>query len=402
MGKLYLAKQKIFKESGDLFGYELLFRDSEYNSAEIANNMKATSQVILNTLTNLNMDELLGKRGTAFINVDEKMLLSGIIDMLDNKRFVLEMLETIELSENVIQKIKYYHRRGFMIAVDDFDCSTEMIKKFAPLIKHIHIFKIDVLAFQAENFKPVIEKLKSIGIRLLAEKIETREAYQKYKSLGFDLFQGYYLHKPEVVEADGYKEVAYLAILHLIKLIKNDEETVKIEMFIKQKADLSYKLIKFLNNQVAFTTPVESMTQVITLLGRDRLLRWLMVYLYSEISTNPASKTLLHFAIRRAEIMEEEAQYRDKEKAYLAGMFSLLGAVFNANVKELMQHVKMDRDITNLVVDKKGKFAQTLLKIEKAEKEYLKKLVVDNFDKFSTVDIIDLLEKTDIETESGY
>lgn len=401
MGKLYLAKQKIFNGSGNLYAYELLFRDTAHGIKEFPSNIKATSHVIMNTLTNLNVDELLGKNGMAFINIDEHMLSSGIIDMLDKKRFILEILETIDLTENVINKIKQYHKRGFMIAVDDFDCSAGMIKKFAPLIKHIHIIKIDVLSHEPENLKPVMDKLKNIGIKLLAEKVETKEEYDKYKSLGFDLFQGYFLHKPEVVEIDGYKEVTHLVILQLIQLIKNDDETSKIEMFIKQRADLSYKLIKFINNQEVFTKPVESITQIIGLLGRDKLLRWLLVYLYSEISTNPASRTILRFALNRAERMEEDAHHRDKEKAYLAGMFSLLGAVFDTNIKELMHQVKMDKDITSLVVEKKGKFAHSLLKAEKEEKEYLKKLVMENFDKLDTAEIIYALEYSGVHIEKN-
>ncbi len=401
MGKLYLAKQKIFNSSGKLFSYELLFRDTAHGIKEFPSNIKATSHVIMNTLTNLNIDELLGKNGTAFINIDEHMLSSGIIDMLDNKRFILEILEDIDLNDTIIAKIKQYHKRGFTIAVDDFDCSAGMIKKFAPLIKHIHIIKIDVISVETENLKAVMDKLKSFGIQLLAEKVETKEEYEKYKSLGFDLFQGYYLHKPEMVEIDGFKEVTHLVILQLIRLIKNDDETAKIEMFIKQRADLSYKLVKFINNQEAFSTPVESVTQVITLLGRDKLLRWLLVYLYAEISTNPASKTILNFALNRAERMEADAHPRDKEKAYLAGMFSMLGAVFDTNIKELMTQVKMDKDITSLVVEKKGKFAHSLIQAEKAEKEYLKKLVMDNFDKLDTAEIIYALEYSGVHVEKN-
>ena len=224
--------------------------------------------------------------------------------------------------------------------------------------------------------------------RSVAEKVETRAEHEQYKAMGFDMFQGYYFHRPENVEIEGYKEVTHVIILQLIKLLKEDDETTRIETFIRQRADLTYKLIKFLNNQIAFETPVESITQVITLLGRDKLLRWLLVYLYAEISTNPASKSLLQLALNRAEKMEEEAHHKDKEKAYLAGMFSLLGAVFETNVKTLMNHVNMDREISRLVIDKKGKFAASLMKIEQSEKEYLKKLVMENFNTLDTVEMI--------------
>ncbi|MFZ5374045.1 MAG: EAL and HDOD domain-containing protein [Campylobacterota bacterium] len=401
MGKLYLAKQKIFNAEGNVFAYELLFRDSAHGIAEFPGNMKATSQIIINTLTNLNIDQLLGKNGIAFVNVDEQMLSSGVVDVLDKKRFVLELLETIELNDKLIERIKAYHRKGYTIAIDDFDCSVEMIKKFAPLIKYVHIIKIDVIAAETPNIETVMAKLRGNGIQFLAEKIETKEEHDKCRQIRFDYFQGYHLHKPEVIEVDGYKEVTHLIILQLIRLIKDDAETNQIEMFIKQRADLSYKLIKFLNNQESFSTPVESITQVITLLGRDKLLRWLLVYLYAEISTNPASQTILQFALNRAERMEEDAHHRDKEKAYLAGMFSLLGAVFDTNIKELMNHVKMDSEITRLVVEKKGKFAHSLLKAEKEERDYLRKIVFDNFDRIDPVELIYALEYSGVHVDKA-
>lgn len=401
MGKLYLAKQKIFSNEGNVFAYELLFRDSAHGIAEFPGNMKATSQIIINTLTNLDIDQLLGKTGIAFINVDEQMLTSGVVDVLDKKRFVLELLETIELNDKVIDRIKAYHRKGYTIAIDDFDCSVGMIKKFAPLMKYVHIIKIDVIAAETPNIETVMAKLRSSGIQFLAEKIETKQEHDKCRQIRFDYFQGYHLHKPEVIEVDGYKEVTHLIILQLIRLIKDDAETNQIEMFIKQRADLSYKLIKFLNNQESFSTPVESITQVITLLGRDKLLRWLLVYLYAEISTNPASQTILQFALNRAERMEDDAHHRDKEKAYLAGMFSLLGAVFDTNIKELMNHVKMDSEITRLVVEKKGKFAHSLLKAEKEERDYLRKIVFDNFDRIDPVELIYALEYSGIHVDKA-
>jgi len=401
LGKLYLAKQKIFSNEGNVFAYELLFRDSAHGIAEFPGNMKATSQIIINTLTNLDIDQLLGKTGIAFINVDEQMLTSGVVDVLDKKRFVLELLETIELNDKVIDRIKAYHRKGYTIAIDDFDCSVGMIKKFAPLMKYVHIIKIDVIAAETPNIETVMAKLRSSGIQFLAEKIETKEEHDKCRQIRFDYFQGYHLHKPEVIEVDGYKEVTHLIILQLIRLIKDDAETNQIEMFIKQRADLSYKLIKFLNNQESFSTPVESITQVITLLGRDKLLRWLLVYLYAEISTNPASQTILQFALNRAERMEDDAHHRDKEKAYLAGMFSLLGAVFDTNIKELMNLVKMDSEITRLVVEKKGKFAHSLLKAEKEERDYLRKIVFDNFDRIDPVELIYALEYSGIHVDKA-
>ncbi|HEX5711614.1 MAG TPA: EAL domain-containing protein [Sulfuricurvum sp.] len=392
MNKVYLAKQKIFNKKNEVIAYELLFRDHQFGIKDFPSNIKATSQVILNTLTNIDTDELLGDSGTAFINLDDLAFTSGIIDTLDKKRFVLEILETIDLNPKTIVNIQQYHKRGFQIALDDFDCSAEMIKKFTPIFKYIHIIKMDVQAAEELNLKNVMAKFKKMGMTVLAEKVETAEEHKKYIAMGFDLFQGYHLHKPEVIEIDRFKDATQIVILSLIKLIRDNEDTSKIESYIKQRADLSYKLIKFINNQASFETKIESITQIITLLGRNRLLRWLLLYLYAELSNNPVSEAIMSIAIKRAEKMETDALPNEKDKAYLSGMFSMLDSLFNTDIKTVMKNLNLDKDITDLVISKKGKFLSSFNKAQHSEREYLKKLVCNNFDKIDITSIIYALE----------
>lgn len=398
--KVYLARQKIFDSNGRTYAYELLFRDHAHGIKEFPSNMKATAHVIINTLTNICVNELIGKNGIGFISIDEEVLTSDVIDILDKDKFILEILETTELTDKVVNKIKQYHARGFKIAIDDFDCSAEMLKKFVPLFKYIDIIKIDVLLAEPQNLKNVVAKLRNSGIKMLAEKIETKEAYERYLRMGFHYFQGFFLNRPEVLEINRYKESTSMVILHLIKIIKEDGETSVIESYIKQQPDLTFKILKFLNNQSNINEEVESITQVITLLGRDKILRWLMLYIYSEVSTNPASEAIMNMAIKRAERMEAEASSpQDKDKAYLAGMFSLVDAIFEADVEELMEYISLDKDINSLVLHKKGKFAQSFLKAEQSEREYLKELVMNNFHKISTIDIVYSLGYCGVEIE---
>lgn len=399
MGKIYLAKQKIYNTKNKIFAHELLYRDYEYGIKNFPSNVIATSHVLINVLTNIN--EVLNETGVVLVNLDEEFLLSGLIDLLDNKKFILEILETTDLTDDVVQKIIQYHKRGFKIAIDDFDCSPRMIKKFSPILKYINLVKIDVLTSDPDNLVKTVAKFKKIGLRLLAEKIETKEEYEKYHNMGFDLFQGYYLNKPEVVEIDRSKDVTQYIILNLIKLIKTDGSTQAIESYIKQRPDLSFKLIKFLNTQVKFETKVESIVQVVTLLGRDTLLRWLLLYLYSEMSDNPVSETILAIALKRAEKMERNANPNEKDKAYTAGMFSMLGALFDVDNAEIVKGINLDKDITDVVVHKKGKYLSSLLESEKSEQAYLKQLVMNNFDKIDPIDLIYTLDINGIDIDNS-
>jgi c-di-GMP phosphodiesterase len=402
MNIIRLTIQKIFNKKKEIFAYELLFKDSSDRETGLSDSVRGTSQLIMSTITSPELDKLLGRRSLGFVDIDELVLSKGILDVLDKDRFVLNIHENIKLDDNIINKIIQYKKRGFMVSLERFDSSADMINKFVRLFNFIDIIKMDVALSEPENLEKVMKKFEGTRVQLLAQNIETKEDYAKCQELGFTLFQGYYLDKPQVIEIVGPKEAAQFVILQLIKIIKDDNTAnEKLELFLKQQADLSFKLIQFFNTSEKLNTKVESLTQVINLMGRQKLLRWLMVYLYSELSRNIASKTLLDLAIKRAESMEAEASPKNKDKAYLAGMFSLLSSIFETNIKELMTHINMDSDITSLVLDKKGIFAGSLMRAEQAEKEYLRKIMLANFDKLDTTDLVNTLECGGIEIDKN-
>lgn len=399
MNIINISKQKIFDNKNQLYAYELLFKDGSNSEVNFSNTVKEVSQLIISSITSKELNQLLGQKTLAFINIDEETLLKGILDVLDKDRFILNISENIDLSEKIVAKIIQYKKRGFRLSFEHFDSSAQMITKFTRIFNYIDIIKMDVALSQPENLEKVMLKFKGSRIKLLAENIETKEDFKKYSEMGFDYFQGYYLDIPQEMEIIGSKEPAQIIILQLIKVIKDDNSTELLESFIKKQPDLSFKLVQFFNNSKKFNVKIESLTQVITLMGRNQLLRWLLVYLYSEVSRNPASETILALAIKRAERMEADADARHKDKAYLAGMFSMLGSIFETDIKDLMNHIQMDKDITSLVLDKKGIFAASLMRAEKAEKDYLKQVMLANFDKLNTTNLIYALEDEGIEID---
>lgn len=392
MEKAYIARQKILDDNNNLIAYELLFRDHADGIKEFPTNLKATSHVVMNILTNMNIKDVIPRNVKAFVNIDETILLSGIIDILDKKIFVLEILETTQLSDKMIKKLAKYHKAGYKIAIDDFDCSPEMIKKFTPILKYVSLFKIDVKDSNIDNLKNIIPKLKKMNKLVLAEKVETKEEYNLYKNMGFDLFQGHYLCKPDTMEIKLHKEATHLVILQLIGLIKKDDDTLKIERFLKSRPDLSFKLMRYLNNENNFESEIDSITQVITLMGREKLMRWLLLYLYSDISNNPLSDNVLSLAQNRAQKMEKDAPAHMKDKAYIAGMFSMLDILFDTDMRELLSYVKMDKEIVEFVTTKTGRFSKSFQAIEKKEKADLKKVVCEQFDELNIEDVLYALE----------
>lgn len=397
MSKTYIARQKIVNLNGKTFAYELLFRDTKDKIEEFPSNIKATSQVMLNSLTHMNFEQIMGKDTLAFINVDCEIIRSDILGLLDPKRFVIEILETTKVTDAVLRNIVQLKKKGYKIALDDFDCSQEMIAKFKPLFKHLDMIKVDAITVCVDNLKKLIPKFKNAGMKLLIEKIESSKDYIFYKSLGFDLFQGYHIGMPETLEMESVQEAIAPVVLNLISIIKKDAETAKLEKFIKQRPELAYNIIKFINNNnIHIREEVTSIVHAVTLMGREALLRWLLVYLYAEVSANDLSEALLDAAITRAERMEESADADIREEAYMVGMFSMLDTLFEADMHDIFKHLHLAPAISNAVLYKSGRLGKNLLDAIKIEKDHFKEIFFANYDRINSADILVTLEKNNI------
>lgn len=397
MSKMFLARQKIVNINGKIFAYELLFRDSKEKIKKLPSNIKASSQVILNSLTHIDLNKLLGKEGVAFINVDSEIIASDVLELLDPKRFIIEILEDVHLTPALYDKLVSLKKKGYKIALDDFDCSPEMLKNFQPLIRYLNVIKIDALTVNKGNLKKLLPKFKAAGIKLLIEKVENPKEYLYYKELGFDLFQGYHIGRPEAFEFDSIQDPVEVIILKLISIIKTDKETTEIEKFIKLRPDLSYNIIKFINNQNETKEKISSIIQAVTLMGRDSLLRWLLVYLYAEISGNEFSIALLQAAILRAETMEESASKENKEEAFMVGMFSMLDTLFKANTNDIFKGLNLSPAITSALLYKTGELGKGLAEAIQIEKDYFREVFLANFHKINPADIIIAFEKNNID-----
>lgn len=400
MDKLTISKQKVFDIKKEVYAYDLVFLHNNDELPGLVSNIKGVSQLVINSVSSVELNKFLDAKTKVFINIDADTLLKGVVDLLDNDRFILNIPQDIEMSDKIVAKIIQYKKRGFDISLEHFDSSVEMIKKFSRLFNFIDIIKIDVILSEPHNLEKIVQKFSGGRIKLLAENIETQKDFTEYAEMGFDYFEGYFLDTPTPMTVLGSKEPMQFIILQLIKIIKEDNSTEKLEAFIKQQPDLSYKLVAFFNKSEKFDVKIESLLQVITLMGRSKLLRWLLVYLYSESSAS-ASKNVLDLAIKRAERMEADAALQNKDKAYLAGMFSMLDTIFETDIHELMNHIQMDRDITALVLERKGIFAGSLMRAEAAEKEYLKQLMLANFEKLNSADLINTLEENGISVDKN-
>ncbi len=366
MPQVLLARQPILDQQLKLFAYELLFRRADSAVANVLDGDTATSEVVLNAVTGITPDTL-RTAVPAFVNMTESMLISGKAPPVPPGWVVLEVLETVEPSPRVIESLTTLKLLGYRLALDDFVYTPAHV----PLIKLADFVKIDIRAHTQAELEQQVQALKPYSARLLAEKIETHDELEFCRQLGFSLFQGYFLHRPEIVHGKKVSANLQLVMTILSTLQREDVNAQTIADLVNQDARLSYQLLRIINS-AAFSRPraVNSVREAVVLLGIRLLRNWISLIAMANAHTKPPE--LMTTLLVRARMAENiaTAQKTATDSAFTVGLFSGLDALFDLPMAQLLQQLPLRDEIKTALLEHRGALGEmltTILRYERGE-----------------------------------
>lgn len=369
--QIYIGRQPILDRQCNLVAFELLFRSGGAKDAHVTDDVVATATVISNVIGSMDIDEVLGKH-KGFLNLDAFLLRSDTIELLPRDRVVFELLETIHIDANIVARCKELKSRGFTLALDDFLTFDE---KFIPVLEIVHIVKVDIMPLSREEIKETVAQLRKWPVKLLAEKVDSPELFQYCLDLGFDLFQGYHFAKPVIVTGKQLSP-SELALMRLLNLLLADADTGEIENLFKTQPELIMKLMRLINSVGSgFSRKLTTIHDAIIAIGRDQLMRWLKLLLYSQTTHGgKSSEPLLQMASKRARLMELLAAHSGKgieDEAFMTGILSLLDALFNMPLAEVVSTLKVSESVEAALLRKEGELGELLKLSELFEQDDL-------------------------------
>jgi len=367
---LFIGRQPILDREEKLFGYELLFRSADTLSANVTDYFHAAVTVVLNTLSTFGITGLLG-RYKGFFNVNTDLLMSETLELLPREHVVIELLESIEISDEVVERCRTLKERGFSLALDDHICQ----KSYEPLYEIVDIIKLDVLALSPAALQDSVERLRGKPLRLLAEKVETPEQFARCMKMGFDLFQGYYFAKPVVLK-QRRMDISKLTLMKLLQLINKDAETGLIEKTFKENPSLTYNLLRLVNSvAMGLREKIRSLRHAIAMLGREQLKRWIVLALFASSDERGFCSPLLEMAAMRGRLMEllvksvpllgRGPEYA--ETAFMTGVLSLINVILDIPIGEATRQLNLADDISQALLGRKGILGDLLAMAEKLE-----------------------------------
>ena len=353
----FIARQPIFDSRQRVFGYELLFRSSLENVFKHSNPDQATSKVISDAFFLFNISTLTeGKR--AFINLTRETLLQEYIFLIPKESVVVEILENIEPDAEVIEVCKRMKRAGYLLAMDDFVYKEQN----KPLLELADFVKIDFMSTSESERKALVKELAPLGIRLLAEKVETQKDFSEALEMGYSYFQGYFFCKPLVIKGKDIpgSKLHYFQVLQEIHQRQMDFR--RLEQIIKQDVSLSYKLLRYINSAYfGLRNRINSIKQALLLLGQAEIKKWLSLITLAGMGTDKPGELVVH-TITRAKFCESLAPHagllRRADDLFLVGMLSLMDAFLDRPLSDLLIEVPINDEIKGAILEKENRLGE--------------------------------------------
>ena len=353
-----MARQPIYDASMAVVAYELLYRASPTSrSAQIADPSGATLEVIAGAALEIGLNRLAGSQ-PVHINFPQELLVRMPDLPLQAGRVVIEVLEDVRATPQVLQGIRTLRARGHRIALDDYSPQDSDPR----LLEVADIVKLEITHPPADELARVVRELRAAGLELIAENVESREDFERCIELGFKGFQGNFLQQPETFSARRVP-VSRLGALRLAASLQSEDFSLDdIERLLSQDVSLSYRVLRCINSSY-YNLPrkIDSIRQAIVILGLDTLRQLCGLLCLQGLDDRPPS--LIVQAMTRGRMCEQLGKLagtRDAGPFFITGLFSLLNALLGLPTRKVVEELPLTPAVARALVAGEGPLGAAL------------------------------------------
>lgn len=348
--EVFVARQPILTKNQEIYGYELLYRNNNHvNKYSHTDSDVATSEVI-NSILQIGVEDL-SEGKPFFINFTENLLTGTLPSFLKPELMVVEVLETVKPTKEVIESCKLLKAQGYKIALDDFEWNDSH-QSFQQLISLVDIIKIDIQKTSRLEQLKIMKRLNNHNVIFLAEKVETIEEYKQCLKDGYTYFQGYYFSKPTILSSRDIPLLNHNLYMIVSELSKDEPEIERITKIIESDVSLSYKLLRLLNSPaIGLLNKIKSIKQAIVLLGLIELKKWVYVLSFQDHleKSEQIMLEIIKLSLTRAKANElvsmNIGRRSESSSFFLTGLLSLVETIFKQPKEQILEKLPLDQEI---------------------------------------------------------
>lgn len=342
-----VARQPIFDSRLAVHGYELLFR-----GANAADSDAMTADVLVHSGLDLGLASLVGNK-PAYVNATRSYVVGDQEVPFSPKQVVVEVLEDVPRDPEVVAGCRQLTLNGYTLALDDYVWSGDG----DPLLQFASVVKLDVLALPIDRLTEAVLHCSAYGVRLVAEKVETRDELLMCEALGFDLYQGYLLSRPEIVEGRALTPTKAACLRALDKLCDPTSSFEELEAVVKTDGALSARFLRAAGTGTAqgLYRRLRSVRDALVILGERRLRAWLSLMLLAGTEGGHEEQFVIAMArARMAELLAEQVAPCLADEAFTVGLVSSLNLLLGVPLPAIVEAMSLSPDVGQAVLHHSG------------------------------------------------
>lgn len=367
----FIARQAIFDKDKNIYAYELLYRDSEANFfPQHISDEQATGRMFFDALLLHGIDKLTNNY-RAFINLSTSALVSELPNLVQPKQVVIEIVERVNEIEQVTNFVEQMRTKGYVFALDDYNSEY----KWEPLLSKVGYIKLEVKSPLSETLKEV-QKLKNIypETKIIVERIEDHQTFHQLVEGGVDLFQGYFIAKPEMMELKNISPIKVLVIDLMKSVLNQPIDFEQVQLRVSKDISLTARVLKMANGICkSAKVKISTISQAVIYLGEDVIRQFIMVLVLSELGSDKPSE-LTKLGLTRAKFISEMLTFIEHDKelintGYLVGLVSVLDAILNKTVEEICHEFTLSHVCEGALLNFNGPIGHMLALVKAIELE---------------------------------
>ncbi len=357
----FYARQPVLDRKGGLWAYSIYFRNGLEAAMPTGALQAGATHNVLAALLGAACagvepaGDAAGKR--LIIKFPAQSLTYELPLMFPKETLMVEVHEALCGDVQALDALRRLKAKGYMVAVSHFSARPEA----ATLHALADLLWVDALGSDAIRLAELALACQRHPALSGLMRVEDRGVHERGLALGFKLFQGHYFQEPETLSTRKLTSSQFSRLKLLQAIEQEDPDFKALAETIRADVALSYKLFGLLNSaHFSLPAPVQSVKQALSLLGWEPLRTWIRLIILTDLTPGKCSE-LPRSATLRGRFLELCAQTRvlpegapapllSPESLFLLGLFSLLPAMLDQPMTDILETVALPQALRNALL----------------------------------------------------
>lgn len=356
-----LCREALLGRDQRIAGYRFMLRESLRN--RIRHSSRAVhhvyAEVLIGNLLQNDVLRLLGHR-LAVIEVPDSFLSHDSLRRFPPGNTLFSLLRVSDDGASALAPIRELKAAGYRIGIHAA-APEDIPPALRPLLD---LIVIDSLHGDPGDIRRLVDRMGGLArnAAIAAINLETIEEFGYLHSLGATYFHGPFVTRREAwTTSDLSPDV--LQARPLLDAIRRDAPHEEIVELVKRNPAIALRLLRYVNSAAQGQEhEIESIERAVHIVGRQQLMRWVMMVLFSRHPDTGRSHAALETAMVRGRMLERLAAQngRDTETLFLVGLLSLVDVVFRVDMQRALDALGVAQEIRAAIADGTGPDAAML------------------------------------------